>query len=214
MRARLALLHCGAQYELREVVLKNKPAEMLDASEKGTVPVLVLPAHSHNTSPSRVIDESIDIMQWAMTENPKRHLQAAEQWLATETMSLQEINALIERNDCEFKDVLDKYKYSDRHPEHPREYYFAQAMPFLETLENRLSEADYLGGSQFRFADAALLPFIRQFSMVKPEQFNHVPLPKLQQWLAKGLETDLFLRVMKKVPPWHTGAGYQAVIYN
>ena len=43
MRARLALAASGQTCELREVVLKNKPAELLQASPKATVPVLVLP---------------------------------------------------------------------------------------------------------------------------------------------------------------------------
>ena len=203
MRARLALMHCGAQCILREVVLKDKPAQLFEVSSKGTVPVLVLPIEDKSTTPRyRALDESIDIMHWAMNENQSRHLQNAKEWLINETMSIDEINALISQNDFEFKDQLDRYKYSDRYPEHPQDYYLEQCMPFLEKLENILSRSPYLGGSQFRFPDAAILPFIRQFSMVKPKQFNALPLPKLQQWLAKGLESDLFISVMDKIPQW------------
>ena len=42
MRARMALWASGQHCELREVVLRDKPAELLAASPKGTVPVLVL----------------------------------------------------------------------------------------------------------------------------------------------------------------------------
>ena len=56
MRARMALLVSGQTVELREIVLRAKPQAMLDASPKGTVPVLVL-------SDGRVIDQSLDIMR-------------------------------------------------------------------------------------------------------------------------------------------------------
>lgn len=225
MRARLALMHCGAQCELREVLLKDKPTQMLEVSNKGTVPVLVLPAIDNHATESldntnngatsyRVIDESIDIMHWAINENPARHSQNADEWLTIETMSNDNIDALIKQNDIEFKDQLDKYKYSDRHPEHPQAYYFEQAMPFLEKLEDILCTSRYLGGSQFRFADAAILPFIRQFSMVEPKQFSTLPLPKLQQWLAQGLKSELFLSVMDKIPQWSADSGNELVVFG
>lgn len=229
MRARLALMHCGAQCILREVLLKDKPAQLLEASSKATIPVLLLPTdntgaagsvaqnnnHRNNTTPSyRVIDESIDIMQWAMNENPLRHLEKSEQWLISETMSINEVNALIRQNDIKFKDHLDKYKYSDRHPEHPQAYYLEQAMPFLEKLERKLSNSPYLGGSQFRFVDAAILPFIRQFSMVEPKQFTSLDLPRLQRWLAIGLESDLFISVMHKVPQWKVESADNVVVFG
>lgn len=227
MRARLALMHCGAQCVLREVVLKEKPAHMLQVSTKGTVPVLVLSTEGHtstgsvadglgdrnNTSANtRVIDESIDIMHWAMNENPTRHLENAQEWQITGSMNVDEVNALIWQNDFEFKGHLDKYKYSDRHPEHSQVYYLEQAMPFLEKLENILCNSPFLGGSHFRFADAAILPFIRQFSMVKPRQFNALPLPKLQKWIKFGLESDLFVSVMHKVPQWMGESDEEVVI--
>ena len=66
MRARLALLASGVEYEHREVVLRDKPAEMLATSPKGTVPVLVLPN-------GQVIDQSLDIMLWALGQNDPYH---------------------------------------------------------------------------------------------------------------------------------------------
>ena len=218
MRARLALMHCGAQCEIREILLKEKPPQMLEVSSKGTVPVLVLPTETNNATGSdvsnsddavsyRVIDESIDIMRWAMYDNPARNKQQSKQWLITETMSVEDIDRLIEQNDGDFKYFLDKYKYSDRHPEHPQAYYLEQAMPFLEKLDGNLSHSPYLGGRQFRFPDAALLPFIRQFSMVNPKQFNALALPALQQWLAQGLESELFLSIMQKLPQWKAESG-------
>jgi len=229
MRARLALLHCGAICELREVVLKNKPAHMLDVSSKGTVPVLVVPIEGKHASGSvadsngsdngttasyRVIEQSIDIMRWAINENPSRHLQNAEQWQLAETMTVAEINALIAKNDFEFKVHLDKYKYSDRHPEHPQAYYFEQAKPFLEKLEALLTNSSFLSGSQFRMADAAILPFVRQFSMVDATQFNALSLPNLQRWLLAGIESDLFTSVMDKFVPWHAESSENLIVFG
>jgi len=205
IRARLALKHCGAQYSHREILLKDKPEHMLKVSNKGTVPVLVIPANGDSvgtTANYRVIDESIEIMHWAMSENPSRHTANSNEWLASDTSSIEDINTLVEQNDLEFKPHLDKYKYSDRYPDHPQAFYLEQALPFLEKLEAILSNSAYLGGNQFRFADAAILPFVRQFSMVEPKTFNALPLPKLQHWLATGLESELFLSVMHKFPLW------------
>ena len=65
MRARLAIAVSGQRCELREVVLKNKPPEMLAASPKATVPVLVLVDGS-------VIEQSLDIMLWTLRQHDPR----------------------------------------------------------------------------------------------------------------------------------------------
>ena len=52
-------------------------------------------------------------------------------------------------------------QHSDRYPNHPQAYYLKQAMLFLEIRERAFCHSPYLGGSQFRFLDAAILPFIR-----------------------------------------------------
>jgi len=207
MRARLALMHCGADCILREVSLKDKPVQMLKASSKGTVPVLVLQPH-------RVIDESIDIMRWAMNENPSRDIHKANAWQITETMSDNEVDALINRHDFEFKEQLDRYKYSDRYPEHPQHYYLEQALHFLEQLENRLAKSPYLAGNEFRFLDAAILPFIRQFSMVDPKTFNRLNLPNLQAWLAQGLKSNLFISVMTKYSIWQAQSDEEPLVFG
>lgn len=202
MRARMALVHCGIQCIVREVALKAKPAHLLEVSNKGTVPVLLIESDDDSTAQYRVIDESIDIMVWAMTESPSRDLAKSDHWLAAEILNKTEIRQLIEHNDTEFKTQLDKYKYSDRHPQHPQAFYLEQAMPFLEQLENLLSYSTYLGGDDFRFPDAAILPFVRQFSMVDPTQFNSLTLPNLQRWVHQGINSALFLSVMRKFLPW------------
>jgi len=214
MRARLALMHCGARCILREVSLKDKPAQMLMLPAVGNSASATLLDNNSGPGDHRVIDESIDIMRWAMIENPSRDRQNANAWQATETMSTDEVDALIHQNDFEFKEQLDKYKYSDRHPEYPQHYYLEQAMPFLEQLENRLAKSPYLGGSQFRFADAAILPFIRQFSMVEPNTFDSLALPNIQQWLAQSLKSDLFISVMTKYSIWQAQSDEEPVVFG
>ncbi len=223
MRARLALMHCGAQCELREVVLKEKPSHMLDVSRKGTVPVLLLPnenmlstnsSTTSSTAEYTVIDESIDIMRWAMNQNPNRNLSNASRWQVSETLTIDEINALITNNDLSFKKQLDKYKYSDRHPENTQAYYLAQALPFLENLNSILSNSQFLSGEFFRFVDAAILPFIRQFAMVNLKTFHDLPLPHLQQWLTTGMNSELFSSVMPKFPQWKAESQQDIIVFG
>jgi len=69
LRARLAIAVSGICVEHREVALRNKPQAMLAISPKGTVPVLQL-------VDGRVIDQSLDIMLWALALNdPQQWLQ-------------------------------------------------------------------------------------------------------------------------------------------
>jgi len=196
---------------------------MLKVSSKGTVPVLVI---DNDDAPAdltiersgkqnhRVLEESIDIMRWAIDENPSRDTQNANAWQATDTMSTGDIDALIDRCDFEFKNQLDRYKYSDRHPEHPQHYYLEQVMPFLKQLERILAGSPYLSGSQFRFPDAAILPFIRQFSMVEPKTFNNLALPNVQRWLAQGLQSELFVSVMTKYSIWQAHSVEDPIVFG
>lgn len=193
MRARLAIQSANIPVELREVVLKNKPAELRQASAKATVPVLVLPE-------GRVIDESRDIMLWALEQHDPQG------WLAD---SVVDANALIDVNDVEFKANLDGYKYADRHPQ-SAEFYRQQAVLFLQQLEARLTQHAYLLGERVSLADMAIFPFIRQFAHVDLDWFNGADFPGLQHWLNDFLNADCFARVMKKYPPWQLGDPVQS----
>lgn len=196
MRARMAIQHSGIECELREVVLKNKPAEMLQASPKGTVPVLV--------DGDRVIDESIDIMGWALNQYDDTN------WLIH---SLD--HELIQRNDDEFKFYLDRYKYFDRYKEeeiHSQSEksqlgYFDQALIFLNELECRLvadAKGDYFLDSYYATVlDISIFPFVRQFAFVDKPLFDNQNLPKLHAWLAFFIESSLFTEVMAKYTAWH-----------
>ncbi|MBM1195080.1 glutathione S-transferase [Pseudomonas weihenstephanensis] len=182
MRARMALRYSGVPLTIIEVSLKAKPAQMLALSPKGTVPVLVC-------ADGRVIEQSLDIMHWALAQHdPDQWLQPAQPL----------VSQLIEANDTRFKVWLDRYKYAIRYPEHPMENYRAQGAAFLQHLEALLEHDDYLAGSTLSLADVALAPFIRQFAHVDREWFAHAPYPKLKHWLERFMASALFTGVMAK----------------
>ncbi|WP_133407278.1 glutathione S-transferase [Parashewanella tropica] len=192
MRARLGLLASQAQVRLREIELKNKPQAMLDASPKGTVPVMIVTEGMDQ----RVIDESLDIMLWALSNQDPHKI------LGEDGEHTQSTLALIEQNDQKFKYWLDRYKYADRYPEHSQTYYRGQACEFLSELEQLLEQNQYLQGSQPSLADIAIFPFIRQFAFVDKPQFDGLPYPKLQRWLELWLNHPWFEKTMEKYQPW------------
>ena len=161
MRARLAIVLAELKVELREIVLKNKPAQMLAISPKGTVPVLELV--ETDGSSRRVIEESRDILQWALEQHDPQAV------LDVEPASAQ---ALIEQNDNEFKHWLDRYKYSDRYPELSQLEYRERGELFLQVLETLLAKHRYLLGDTISSADIGIMPFVRQFAHVDQEVFT------------------------------------------
>ena len=181
MRARMALRYCGVPVEIVEVSLKAKPAEMLAISPKGTVPVL--------DANGRVIDESLEIMRWALAQNDP------QDWLLSGDARVAE---LIEANDQVFKVHLNRYKYAERYPEQPMEVYRAEGEMFLRRLEELLEGREYLLTDHPSLADIALLPFVRQFAHVDREWFAQTPYVRLQAWLQRFLESELFTSIMKK----------------
>jgi len=190
MRARLAIAYAGVAVEVREVELRNKPQAMLLISPKATVPVLQL-------ENGKVLDESLDIMFWALQQNDPEH------WL--NAAGLDHATALIRRNDEPFKYFLDRYKYADRYPAYSELYYRQQGELFLADIERLLTQSAYLCGEQFSLADAAILPFIRQFCAVDPAWFKASPYPALRRWLNHFLASSLFEQVMTKYPCWQIG---------
>ena len=193
IRARMALAHAGVAIQLREVLLRDKPQAMLDASAKGTVPVLVLPH-------GEVIDESLDVMRWAQTQT-QTQTQTEAPWPAPDDAA----ERLITENDGPFKEWLDKYKYADRHPEHPAPWYRAQAEPFLARLDQALKHQPWLAGATPGFVDVAVFPFIRQFAGVDRAWFDQSQYLALRAWLQRWLDSELFSGVMAKHPMWSPG---------
>ena len=192
MRARMAIAVSGQFCELREVVLRDKPVELLAASPKGTVPVLV-------DVDGRVIDQSLDIMLWALRRNDPKH------WLRPAHATLDEMLALIAECDGEFKRHLDGYKYPERQPIADAETHRAQGALFLARLDALLQAQRCLHGDKPAFADIAISPFVRQFAQVDAVWFDSQPWPRLHAWLAARLEAAVFARVMHKYPPWRAG---------
>lgn len=192
MRARMAVAASGQRCELREVVLRDKPAELLAASPKGTVPVLV-------DVDGSVIEQSLDIMLWALRRND------ADGWLRPERGTLEDMLALVAECDGDFKRHLDGYKYPERQPMADATAHRAQGALFLARLEDRLQDSRCLHGARPALADIAIVPFVRQFAQVDAAWFEAQPWPRLRAWLASGLEAPVFARVMAKYPPWRTG---------
>ena len=188
IRARMAIAESGVQVSLREVLLQDKPPELLAASSKATVPVLVL-------TDGGVIEESVDVMHWALEQHDPHH------WLK----SLDFGSDWIQTCDGEFKHWLDRYKYADRYPEHPATFYRENAEAFLASAEAALSASASLAGDAPGFVDVAVFPFIRQFAGVDPAWWQAAPYPCTQLWLDGWLNSALFSRIMAKYPRWESG---------
>lgn len=186
MRARLALTVSQQDCALREVVLRDKPVEMLELSPKGTVPVLHLPD-------GQVLEQSLDIMRWALARHDP------EGWLTLERGNLAEMEALIADCDGDFKHHLDRYKYSVRYgPETDPLYHRGEGAVFLGRLNERLKGQSQLFGARPSLADYAIFPFIRQFANTGREWFDAQPLTDLQAWLSGHLSSDIFQSVMRR----------------
>jgi glutathione S-transferase len=182
IRARLAIAVAGVEVAQYEVSLRDKPHDMLAISPKGTVPVLQL-------ADGVVLEESLDIMRWALSQNDPAH------WLDAPYADASE---LVTENDVIFKPALDRYKYPTRYPQQSADRYRDAAQAFPAALEARLAQHRYLTGNQLSWADAAIFPFIRQFAAVEPERFANAPNPRLRGWLAEWLASPLFTAVMQK----------------
>lgn len=194
MRARLALLLAGIDYEVREIQLKAKPASMLALSPKGTVPVMRL-------TDGRVLEQSLDIMIWAIEQ-----MHDADRILERQTSHHQEKQMLhwIELNDIKFKPLLDRYKYPNRHPEKTQFDYLEQAVELmLQPMDVVLKQQPFLGGMRFNLADLALFPFVRQFSKVDDQLWQELEIKGLKRWLNNWLDSPEFAQVMQKNPIWH-----------
>lgn len=199
MRARLALAVSGQRCELREIVLRDKPPEMLAASPKATVPVLVLTS-------GQVLEQSLEIMRWAL------QVRDPEGWLPADSAGQQAQQMLIAANDGPFKHALDRYKYPNRYAgEHAGEVqafaesHRSRAAVWLMSLETLLCRHDWLCGPTAGLADMAILPFVRQFAHTDPGWFAAQPWPQLGAWLGRWESSALFHQVMEKHPCWQAG---------
>ena len=185
MRARLAIAVSGQQVALREVLLRDKAQAFLDTSSSATVPCL--------DTGTEVIDESLDIMLWALRRNDP------ENWLDVPAEGFD----LIETGDGPFKTALDRYKYHSRIADAAPKVERDNGMAFLNSLAPRLEN-----GCLFNhpgLADFAILPFVRQFAFVDKPRFDTTADPRVAAWLAAFLSSDRFHLVMPKFPIWSPG---------
>jgi glutathione S-transferase len=190
MRARLAILLAQQRVQIRAITMKDKPSDMLQASPKGTVPVLIV-------DEDLVVDESLDIMLWALDRNDPENLLYKH-----DSTALPEMLKAIAENDTEFKPNLEKYKRAKRFHGDDLENCRLECEPFIQNLEQRLSQHEFLMGETPSLLDYALLPFIRQFSRVNKAEFAHDRYTNLRQWLRYHLQSRLFSRAMFKYPLW------------
>jgi glutathione S-transferase len=182
IRSRLALYKAKIAYEPIEISLKHKSSEFLALSPKGTVPVLI-------DIDGAVIEESLEIMLWALSQHDP------ECWLLNDENASQK---LIDENDFNFKKNLDRYKYADRFPEHSKEYYRSECEIFLNLLNDKLQSNNYLMAERISLADAAIFPFVRQFSLVDEDWFLNSKYQELKKWLHNLINTQMFQEVMRK----------------
>lgn len=185
IRARLALAVAQQPCQLHEVLLRDKPAALLAASPKGTVPVLVLPGGC-------VLEQSLDIMLWAL----QRHDPAG--WLRPSSGTLEDLLAWVAQCDTTFKPLLDRCKYPQRHPDIDPAHSWQAAQDWLAMLDTALAATGHLQGTHTTLADAAVFPFVRQFAAIDPARWSAQPWPALQAWLAHWLEGPLFTDTMRK----------------
>jgi len=189
MRARLALAVSGQAVLLREVELKNRPAEIYAVSPKGTVPVLVL-------ADGTVMDESLEIMHWTLSKSDP------ESWLPATPELEKAKNELVYRCDGDFKHHLDRYKYANRYEGACAQEHRSAASAFLLHLEERLHTNTFLLQDKPCLADMALAPFVRQFAFADRNWFDTQPWPHLRAWLDAFIASPRFLIIMQKHSPW------------
>ena len=118
MRARMAIVRTDFQVEHREVILRDRPAHMMEISPKGTVPVLLLPNGT-------VIEESLEIMEYVQSWNLSEE---ERDW--------------VNRNDNEFKFHLDRYKYPNRYDDVNHTEHREAASKFIQDLNKEIPEGN------------------------------------------------------------------------
>ncbi len=189
----MALIKAEIQVELRAIKLNNKPAEMLNASPKGTVPILVLPQHFKENPV--VIEESLDIMLWALAQNDPHQLLPDKQ-------QLPDMLDKIARFEAEFVPALDAYKQAKRYHENTLDEQRASCEALLNPLEMKLSKYNYIDGQQERLIDIALVSLIRKFSKVEKAWFRQSRYVELQRWLNRYIQSPLFSHTMQQTEQW------------
>lgn len=186
MRARMALIFCGIQCEVREILLSKKPDALLKVSPKATVPVLVL-------DDGTILDESLDIMNWAFSNRADLsfHFELSDH-----------ADKILLDLDSSFKKNLDAYKYQ-RGRLGLQDLESLQSCLFsLKKWDSFLSCHSYLLKEVITQVDFAIFPFVRQFAKVDEWFFESSALPHLKSWYHHIHKSELFQKAMPKYPLW------------
>lgn len=192
MRARIAMIDTGVDFEVREISLRDKPTSMLTISPKGTVPVLLL-------SDGTVLEQSLDIMLWAYQNNPVQHRVLLNEGGAIVDTMLKWLTL----NDQVFKKLLDAYKYPERFPTHSLDATLKQAVEiYLMPIEQQLSSQLFIMGDHLSLVDIALFPFVRQFMRADEREFVALKLDSIQRWMNFFQSSRIFNLAMVKHPTW------------
>ena len=189
MRARFAIRSSKIIVEVREIRLQEKPSEFLKSSPKGTVPVLI-------TNSGEVLEESFDIINWALSINDPQN------WLAKGKLEDQEITKILNDFEIKFKSNLDKYKYSNRFSEVDKYLYRDKNLRFLKKLNSYLENNKSLNCEHLTLLDYAIFPFIRQFRNVDHDWFDKLNLNFLNEWINQIIDSEDFSSIMKKFKKW------------
>ncbi len=179
----MALLSCAIDFDIFEISLKDKPKQLIEISPKGTVPVFVYKG--------LVLDESIDIMNWAAEQKKNNSIKINPNDLVI-------IKSMIKINDEEFKNKLDLYKYTSNTKTSIKIKYRKECEVYIKNIDEILKAKEYLLSNKFGYLDMAIFPFIRQFFNVDPKFFEQDSYNNLKNWLEKISASDLFIQVMKK----------------
>ena len=183
MRARMALLSCEVDFDIFEISLRDKPKKMIEISPKGTVPVFVYK--------DLVLDESIDIMNWATEQQNNSSLKINPHDLVI-------IKSMIKINDGEFKNKLDLYKYTSNKEVSLKIKYRKECEIYIKNIDERLEKQDYLLSKKVGYLDMAIFPFIRQFIHVDLKWFEEASYINLKKWVERISISELFTQIMKK----------------
>ncbi len=198
IRARWSLIKAKKSVVWREVLLSNKPKQLLDISPKGTVPILL-------TTSGETLVESLEIMHWALSNHKSSNILRINN---NNKSSYYTMHDLIHYNDTIFKYHLDRYKYSQRYPQNDPLFHQKEARKFLVHLSNRLSLVNtlyrsYLLGNEESLADWAIWPFVRQYRLIDISRFDSdTELNSLRIWLMSYINDLDYRNLMLKSKPW------------
>jgi glutathione S-transferase len=196
IRARFTLFKAKQKVLIRAVKLNNKPPEMIIASPKGSVPILLLNALDSSEN-NKVFEESLDIMEWALTQNDPNDLLHKK-----DVNAKNEIIKRIKDFEIAFIPALEAYCCAKRYHETNLNECRAECEKTLRILENYLTKHSFLYSNRESFLDIAVFPFIRKFARVERQWYRNSPYPKLRQWLANYLQSSIFTKVMANHELW------------